>query len=132
VRRAFITDTPTLTFQQAHNCVFGEFTAGHQGALPFGKLPVVCRAAPPFNMLVCPCPGSMRDVAFAGTIEPCTLWIRTRESGIALWRWRRPCHNSPPVAMHGLKDTESTPVSPRYCPPGLPILEGVSELLIPC
>src|ERR1043166_3844792 len=71
-------------------------------------------------MLVCTCPGAMRDVGFAGTSEPCTLWIRTRESGISLLRWRRQCHNSPPVARNGRKDTGSTPVSPRYYSPGLP------------
>src|SRR6266567_9323454 len=59
-------------------------------------------------------------VAFTRTIETSTLWIRTRESGISLLRWRRQCHNSPPVARNGLKDTGSTPVSPRYYSPGLP------------
>src|SRR6266702_7634670 len=60
-------------------------------------------------------------VAFTRTIETSTLWIRTRESGISLLRWRRQCHNSPPVARNGLKDTGSTPVSPRYYSPGLPL-----------
>src|SRR5215468_2391540 len=74
-----------------------------------------------FDMLVRPCPRPMGDVAFAGAIEPCTLWIRARESGISLWRWRRQGHNSPPMARYGLKDTGSTPVAPRYYSPGLPI-----------
>src|SRR5262249_1969265 len=72
------------------------------------------------DMLVSTCPGSMHDVAFARTIEPCTMWIRTRESGISLVRWRRQGHNSPPLARNGLKDTGATPVSPRYYSPGLP------------
>ena len=62
----------------------------------------------------------MRDVAFAGTIEPDTLWIRAREASISLLRWRRQCHNGPPVVRNGLKDTGLTPVSPRYYSPGLP------------
>src|SRR5262245_9697116 len=62
----------------------------------------------------------MRDVACAGTVELCTLWIGARESDISLLRWRRQCHNSPPVARNGLKDTGATPVSPRYYSPGLP------------
>jgi len=70
-----ITDAPSLTFQQSYDRVFGELTAGHQGALPFGKLLGACGAAQPFDMLVCPCPGSMREVAVARLIEPHTPWI---------------------------------------------------------
>jgi methyl-accepting chemotaxis protein len=62
----------------------------------------------------------MHDVPCAGTIELGTWWIRARESGISLLRWRRQCHSGPPVARNGLHDTESTPVSPRYYSPGLP------------
>src|SRR6516162_7097720 len=62
----------------------------------------------------------MRDVAFAGTIEPRTVWIRARELRIALLCWRQQGHNRPPVVRNGLQDTGSTPVSPRYCSPGLP------------
>src|SRR5215510_4888980 len=42
---ALITDTPPLTFQELGHGRFGEFAAGHQGPLPFGELPVACRAA---------------------------------------------------------------------------------------
>src|SRR5262245_43317647 len=62
----------------------------------------------------------MRDVALTGTNAPGTVWIRARESRISLWRWRRQCHNSPPMARNGLKDTGATPVAPRYYSPGLP------------
>jgi hypothetical protein len=34
-------------------------------------------------MLVRPCPRSMGDIAFTGTIEPGTVWIRARESAIS-------------------------------------------------
>jgi len=69
----------------------------------------------------------MRDVAFTGTIAPGTVWIRARESRISLWRWRRQCHNSPPMARNGLKDTGATPVSPRYYSPGLPFFTNLSN-----
>jgi len=121
VRGARITDAPSLTFHQPYKRVFGELAAGHQGALPFRELPTACRTTPPFDMLVRSCPRPMGDVAFAGMIEPCTVWIRARESGISLWRWRRQCHSSPPVARYRLQDTGSTPVSPRYYSPGLPV-----------
>jgi hypothetical protein len=49
--------------------IFGELAAGHEGALPFGKLPVAYHTAQPFDVLVRPCPRPMRDIAFAGTIE---------------------------------------------------------------
>jgi hypothetical protein len=42
---ALITDTPPLTFQELCHGRFGEFAPGHQGPLPFGELPVACRAA---------------------------------------------------------------------------------------
>jgi hypothetical protein len=45
VRCALITDTPPLTFQKLCHSRCGEFAAGHQGPLPFGELPVACRAA---------------------------------------------------------------------------------------
>src|SRR4030095_11844332 len=122
---AFVTDTPPLTLQQPLHGVFRQFAPGHQGPLPFGELPVAGRAAQPFNVLVPPGPRPMRDVAFAGTIEPGTVWIRAREWRISLWCWRRRCHHSPPMVRHGLQDTGSTPVSPRYCSPGLPgLLRG--------
>jgi hypothetical protein len=50
-----------------------------------------------------------------------SMWIRTRESGISLLRWRRLCHGGPPVARNGPKDTDLTPAFPRYYSPGLPI-----------
>src|SRR4029450_2790952 len=70
---ALITDAPSLTFQQSYARIFGELTAGHQGALPLGELLVTCCAAQPFDMLVGACPGPMRDVAFARLIEPHTV-----------------------------------------------------------
>ena len=115
-----ITDTPPLTLQQPLHGVFRQFAPGHQGPLPFGELPVACRAAQPFNVLVHPGPRPMRDVAFAGTIEPGPVGIRARELRISLLGWRRQCHTSPPVVRNGLQDTRSTPVSPRYYSPGLP------------
>src|SRR5713101_8405031 len=78
----FITDAPPLTFHQPYDRVFGELAAGHQGTLPFRELPVACRTAQPFDVLVRPGPRPMRDVAFAGPIEPSTLWIRAREASI--------------------------------------------------
>src|SRR4029450_8041589 len=119
-----ITDTPPLTFHQQYDGVFRELAAGHEGALPFRELPVACRTTQSFDVLVRPCPRPMRDVAFAGTIEPGTLWIRAREASISLLRWRRQCHNGPPVVRNGLKDTGLTPVSPRYYSPGLPDFKG--------
>jgi hypothetical protein len=89
VRCPRITDAPALTFQQLYDRLFWELTAGHQGALPFGELLVACGATQPFDMLVCTCPGPMRDVAFAGTIEVCALGIRARKARISLWGWRR-------------------------------------------
>src|SRR5262245_43919231 len=72
-------------------------------------------------MFVRACPRPMHNVLCAGTIEARALWIRTRESGISLRRWRRLCHGGPPVVRNGPKDTDLTPVAPRYCSPGLPI-----------
>src|SRR4051794_6433616 len=117
---ARITDAPPLTFRQSYDRVFGELTAGHQSALSFRELPVAGGAAQPFDVFVRAGPRPMRDVAFAGPIEPRTLWIWTRESGISLWRWCRLCHGGPPVARNGPKDTAMTPVFPRYSSPGLP------------
>jgi hypothetical protein len=74
---ALITDAPPLTFRQAYDRVFGELTAGHQRAFPFGELPVAYGAAQPFDVFVHACPRPMRDVAFTGLIEPRTLWIWT-------------------------------------------------------
>src|SRR5262245_63940331 len=71
-------------------------------------------------MFVRACPRPMHNVLCAGTIEARALWIRTRESGISLRRWRRLCHGGPPVVRNGPKDTDLTPVAPRYCSPGLP------------
>src|SRR5262249_37624548 len=42
------------------------------------------------------------------------------ESGISLLHWRRLCHGGRPVARNGPKDTDVTPVFPRYYSPGLP------------
>src|SRR4029453_7559330 len=120
VRRARITDAPALTFQELCHGRFRELAAGHQGALPFRELPAACRTAPPFNVLVRPGPRPMGNVPFTGTIEPGTVWIWVRESSISLWHWRRQYHSGPPVAGNGPKDTEQTPVVPRYCSPGLP------------
>ena len=117
---ALITDAPTLTFQELVHGRFWEFASGHQGPLPFGELSVACRAAQPFDVLVRPCPRPMRDVAFAGTIELRTLWIRAREASISLLDWRRQCHSGPPLSRIGPKDIDSTPVFPRYYSPGLP------------
>src|SRR5262247_1526602 len=126
---AFVADTPPLTLHQPYDRVFRELAASHQGPLPFGELSVAYRAAQPFDVLVRPGPRPMRDVACAGTVELCTLWIGARESDISLLRWRRQCHNSPPVARNGLKDTGATPVSPRYYSPGLPatVVPGVNK-----
>src|SRR5678815_2917971 len=122
VRRALLTDAPALTFQELFHGRFWEFAPGHQGALPFGELPVTGGAAQPFDVFVRPGPRSMRDVAFTRTIKPGTLGIRTRESSIPLLHWRRLCHGGPPVTRDGPKDTDVTPVLPRYCSPGLPRL----------
>src|SRR5712691_5557106 len=92
VRRARITDAPALTFQELCHGRFGECAPGHQGALPFGELPVTGGAAQPFNVFVGACPRSMHDVSCVGVVASCTLWIRTRESSIPLLRWRRLCH----------------------------------------
>src|SRR5215475_8609030 len=73
-------------------------------------------------MFVRACPRPMHNVLCAGTIEARALWIRTRESGISLRRWRRLCHGGPPVVRNGPKDTDLTPVAPRYCSPGLPVI----------
>src|SRR5215203_6118126 len=62
----------------------------------------------------------MRDIAFAGTIKLPTLWMRARESGIRILHWRRLCHRGPLMVRNGPKDTEVTPVVPRYYSPGLP------------
>jgi hypothetical protein len=86
---ALITDTPPLTFQELFYGRFGEFTAGHQGPLPCGALPVACRAAQPFDVFVLACPRPMHNVPFAGPMEVQTRWMRTRESRIPLLRWRR-------------------------------------------
>jgi len=72
-----ITDAPPLPFQQPYDRVFGELAASHQGALPFGELPVACRAAQPFDMLACAGPGPMRDSALTRLVEPRTQWIWT-------------------------------------------------------
>jgi hypothetical protein len=73
---ALITDAPLLTYHQSYDRLFGELTAGHQGPLPVGELPIACGAAQPFDVFVRPCPRSMGNVAFAGPIELSTLWIR--------------------------------------------------------
>src|ERR671938_311622 len=65
----------------------------------------------------------MRDIAFAGTIELRTWWIRARESRISLLDWRRQCHHGPPLRRIGPKDIDSTPVSPCYYSPGLPVFD---------
>jgi hypothetical protein len=130
IRRALITDAPALTFQALFHGRFREFAPGHQGPLSFRELSVTSRAAQPFDVFVGACPRSMHDVACSGAIEACTLWIRARESGISLLRWRRLCHSGPPVARYGPKDTDLTPVFPRYYSPGLPIPWALSK--IPC
>src|SRR5262249_17997891 len=99
---------------------FGELAAGHQGAVPFRELPTAGGTAQSFNALVRACPRPLHDVTFAGTIAPCTVWIRARESSISCFRWRRQCHSGPPLARNGLHGTEATPVVPRYYSPGLP------------
>src|SRR5215204_4872771 len=65
----------------------------------------------------------MRDIAFAGTIKLPTLWMRARESGIRILHWRRLCHRGPLMVRNGPKDTEVTPVVPRYYSPGLPRIQ---------
>jgi hypothetical protein len=116
-----LTDTPALAWHQPYDGSCRERAAGPQGARPCRALPAACRTAQPCDVLVPPGPRPMREVAFAGTMAPGTVWIRARAWRRALWGWRCPCHNSPPVARHGLKDTGSTPVSPRYYSPGLPV-----------
>src|SRR5215813_12421026 len=120
----FITDAPPLALEQAFDGLLRQLAAGHQGTLSLRELSVACRTAQPFDVFVRTCPRPMRDVAFAGPVELCTVGIGARASGISLWRWRRSCHNSPPVARNGLKDTGSTPVAPRYYSPGLPSSVG--------
>jgi hypothetical protein len=34
IRGAFVTDAPALAFQEPYHRLFGQLTAGHQGALP--------------------------------------------------------------------------------------------------
>jgi hypothetical protein len=121
---ARLTDAPALTLRESYDRGFGELTAGPQRAFPFGALPVACGAAQPFEVLVRACPRPMRAVAFAGPIEPRTLWMWTRESSLSLLRWRRLCHGGPPVARNGPKDTDMTPVFARYSSPGLPIFDA--------
>jgi len=89
VRRPLITDTPPLTFQQLFHGRFWQLASRHQGALPLGELPVAQGAAQPFDVSGLAGPGAMRDIAWAGAIELCTVWIRARESSISLLRWRR-------------------------------------------
>lgn len=122
VRRACGAAAPPLTLHQLYERVFRELAAGHQGARPFRARPVACRTTQSCAVLVRPGPRPMRDVPCAGAIAPCPVWMRARESGIALWRWRRQCHSGPPVARHGLQDTGLTPAMPRYYSPGLPKL----------
>jgi hypothetical protein len=130
VRRPLITDTPPLTFQQLFHGRFGQLAPRHQGALPLGELPVAQGATQSFNVPGLASPGAMRNIACAGAIELYTVWIRARESGISLWRWRRQYHSSPPVAGNGPKDTEPTPVVPRYYSPGLPELLILQKLRV--
>jgi hypothetical protein len=120
VRRPLITDTPPLPLQQLFHRRFSQLAPRHQGALALRELPVAQRAAQPFDVPGLAGPGAMRDMACAGAIEPCTVWMRARESGLSLRRWRRPYHSGPPVAGNGPKDTGQTPVVPRYSSPGLP------------
>jgi hypothetical protein len=49
-----ITDAPPLTFYQPYDRVFGELAAGHQGALPFGKLGRMSQRL--FDVFVLACP----------------------------------------------------------------------------
>jgi hypothetical protein len=121
VRRSLITDTPPLTFQQLFYGRFWQLAPRYQGALALGELPVTEGATQPFEVSGLAGAGAMRDMACAGAIALCTVWIRARKSDISLWRWRRPYHSGPPVAGNGPKDTEPTPVVPRYCSPGLPL-----------
>src|SRR5215475_12303018 len=120
VRRPLITDTPPLTLQQLYHGRCWQLAPRHQGAFPLGELPGAQGAAQPFDVPGLAGPGAMRNIACAGAIALCTVWMRARESSISLWRWRRPYHSGPPVAGNGPKDTEPTPVMPRYCSPGLP------------
>jgi hypothetical protein len=120
IRGPLVTDTPPLTFQQLYHGRFWQLAPRHQGAFPLGELPVAQGAAQPFDVPGLAGPSTMPNIACAGAIELCTVWIRARESSISLLRWRRPYHCGPPVAGNGPKDTEPTPVVPRYYSPGLP------------
>jgi hypothetical protein len=122
IRCALITDAPALTLQEPFYGRFGELAAGHQGPRPLRELLGANGTAQPFDMLMLARPRAMDNVACAGAVEPHTLWIRTRESCIALLRWRRQYHNGPPVAGNGPQDTDSTPVVPCYYSPGLPFI----------
>src|SRR5262245_15034301 len=62
----------------------------------------------------------MRNVVCPRAPELRTLWIRTRELGISLRSWRPRYHGGPPMVKYGPKDTDVTPVVPRYYSPGLP------------
>jgi hypothetical protein len=86
VRRPLITDTPPLTLQPLFHGRFWPLAPRHQGALPLGELPVAQGAAQPFDVPGLAGPGAMRDMACAGTIELCTVWMRARESRISLLR----------------------------------------------
>src|SRR5262249_56389908 len=99
---------------------FWQLASRYQGAFPLRELSVTQGAAQPFDVPGLASPGAMRNMACAGAIERGTVWMRARESSISLWRWRRPYHSGPPVAGNGPKDTEPTPVVPRYYSPGLP------------
>src|SRR5215470_3358871 len=109
VRCTLITDAPALTFQEPFYSRFRQLAAGHQGPRPLGEFLGANNTAQPFDMLMLARPRAMDNVASAGAVEPHTLWIRTRESCIALLRWRRQYHNGPPVAGNGPQDTDSTP-----------------------
>src|SRR5262249_31174910 len=81
-----ITDAPPLTLHQPYDRVFRELAASQQGALPCRALSVAYRTAQPFAGLVYPGPRPMCAMAFAGTMEPYTWWMRAREASISLWR----------------------------------------------
>jgi hypothetical protein len=84
IRGALITDTPALTFQEPFYGRFGELAAGHQGPRPLGELLGAHGSAQPFDRLLLARPRAMSNVARAGAVDLYTLWIRTRESRIAL------------------------------------------------
>ncbi len=62
VRRAFITDTPPLTLEEAFHCRFGQLRRFHQSAAPLGELLATDGTPQPLDGVALPGPGPVGDV----------------------------------------------------------------------